>query len=309
MAETIQQITIIIPVHNRAGIVGKTLESIRQQSFRPLSVILVDNNSTDNTHELLRQWKAAVEAPDMQVTVTSESIPGATAARNRGLGLATTPYVMFFDSDDIMAPNHVERAMNAFRQHPSADIIGWDCGINTISGKHITRGFYTADLIWNCIMFGSMATQRYAMRTSFARQAGGWDNDMPGWNDIEFGIRLLLQQPVIIKAGDAITVETYRHPQSITGTTFSSTPWKWEKALDTIESNLPSKRTRRYVQLRRAILAGDYAHEGARQEASRLMAKVVDKEKCPFYRTLYRLTYFYNSHGGRGTARLLHLLF
>ena len=224
MAETIQQITIIIPVHNRAGIVGKTLESIRQQSFRPLSVILVDNNSTDNTHELLRQWKAAVEAPDMQVTVTSESIPGATAARNRGLGLATTPYVMFFDSDDIMAPNHVERAMNAFRQHPSADIIGWDCGINTISGKHITRGFYTADLIWNCIMFGSMATQRYAMRTSFARQAGGWDNDMPGWNDIEFGIRLLLQQPVIIKAGDAITVETYRHPQSSTRTTCSSTP-------------------------------------------------------------------------------------
>ncbi|MDE6528594.1 MAG: glycosyltransferase family 2 protein, partial [Muribaculaceae bacterium] len=104
MSQPASLITIVVPVYNRAGIVERTLESIRQQSHRPLSVVLVDNNSTDNTPHVLRKWKSEVEAPDMQVTIVDEPVAGAPAARNRGLGLTTTPYVMFFDSDDIMTP-------------------------------------------------------------------------------------------------------------------------------------------------------------------------------------------------------------
>ncbi len=56
-------ITLVIPVHNRAAIVERTLQSVECQTARPLRVILVDNNSTDNTLQVLRRWKAAAEAP------------------------------------------------------------------------------------------------------------------------------------------------------------------------------------------------------------------------------------------------------
>lgn len=309
MTDIQPQITVVIPVHNRAGIIGKTLESIRKQSLRPLAVVLVDNNSTDNTMSVLQQWKIATEAPDMQITIINESTAGATSARNCGLKLVNTPYVMFFDSDDTMAPRHIERAMKAFNDNPSADIVGWDIGIKPLGGKRLVKHFYTSDPIWHCIMHGSMATQRYAMRTDLARRAGLWNPHIAGWNDIEFGIRILHQNPVMIKIKGEITVETFRYADSITGTGFATTPAKWETALDEIERNLHSKRKRRYVRLRRAILAGDYAREGASREASRLMTRVMADEQCPFYRLLYRFSHFYNSHGGRGTASLLRHLF
>ena len=52
-------ITIIIPVYNRAKIVGKTLQSVVAQSYRPLNLILVDNNSSDDSLQVLRNFKSA----------------------------------------------------------------------------------------------------------------------------------------------------------------------------------------------------------------------------------------------------------
>ena len=57
-------VSIIIPVYNRAGIVGRTLQSVAAQSYRPLELILVDNNSTDNTLEVLNGFKSRHESPD-----------------------------------------------------------------------------------------------------------------------------------------------------------------------------------------------------------------------------------------------------
>lgn len=303
-------LTIIIPVYNRESLVERTLSSVAAQTLRQLQVILVDNNSTDNSLQVLQQWQRANSRPDFQIEVLTEKQPGAAAARNCGLAAASSEFVMFFDSDDTMAPGHVARAVEAFLQHPATDIVGWNIGLTLQSGKRITRNFNDSDTLWNCIMHGSMATQRYAMRTSLANKAGKWNSDIPGWNDIEFGIRLLLQKPVVMKLHGEITVETFNHPQSITGTGgFSPTPWKWEQSLDEIERHMPNTRTVRYVRLRRAVLAGDYARENAEGESDRLLQQVLASEKCPFYRCLYRLVRFYNARGGRGFARLMRPLF
>ena len=85
------EITIIIPVHNRERIVGRTLESVRCQTFRPLAVVLVDNNSTDATPEVLRAWKEHAEGPGLEIILIDESRAGAAAARARGLREVTTP--------------------------------------------------------------------------------------------------------------------------------------------------------------------------------------------------------------------------
>lgn len=303
------EITIIIPVHNRERIVGRTLESIRCQTFRPLAIVLVDNNSTDSTLSVLKQWKDENQTEDFIVTVMSETTPGATSARNCGLKEASSEFVMFFDSDDTMEPSHVERAMRAFRSPRRPDIVGWNVTIHDISGKTFSKPFWHRDSMWHCIMHGSMGTQRYAARRSVFLDAGNWNPRITGWNDIELGSRILLNNPRIIKLHGGNTVHIHRQMQSITGTDFSSTPEKWEQALDQIERNTPDRRQKRYVQLRRALLSGDYAREGNYAESGRLLRQTLAKESSPFYRLLYRLASTYVASGGRGAARLLRPLF
>ena len=74
-------ISVVIPVWNRAGMVGRTLESLAAQTVWPDRVVLVDNDSTDDTARVLRQW--AMGRKDVEVVC--ERVPGAAAARNCGL--------------------------------------------------------------------------------------------------------------------------------------------------------------------------------------------------------------------------------
>ena len=177
------ELTIVIPVYNRAGIVGRTLESVQRQTLRPLRVVLVDNNSTDATPEVLRAWKEHAEGPGLEIILIDESRAGAAAARARGLREVTTPYTMFFDSDDLMAPSHAARALKALKQ-TGADIVGWDVDFISHRGKPERRRFYESDTLWHTLMHGSMATQRYAARTDLFRRAGNRDAADHGRDDI-----------------------------------------------------------------------------------------------------------------------------
>lgn len=303
-------ISIVIPVHDRANIVTDTLECVRHQTWRPLKVVLVDNASTDDTLAVLNEWKAAEEAPGFEVKVVTEQKPGAAAARNRGLREVDSDYVMFFDSDDLMKPTHVERAMRAFEADPEADIVGWDTVYRGLGGKSRITIFADRDALWHNIMHGSMATQRYAVRTSLVNAAGGWGEDVMGWNDVELGCRLLAASPRIVKLRGEPTVVVLARENSITGNSFASGAEKWEHSLDTIEASLSRwGKGERYVSLRRAILAGHYTAEGAIEEGLRLIRRVLRNEPSWAYRQLFKVVFTYSAHGGRGAARLVRVFF
>lgn len=299
-------ISIIIPVYNRAEVVKATLNSVANQSYRPIDVLLVDNNSSDNTLEVLNEWKQMVEADDFIVKVLSESKPGATAARNRGLKEVTTPYTMFFDSDDVMAPHHVKRAVDAFNENPHLDIVGWNTNVKTLSGNKSQYRFCDKDILYNHIFHATMATQRFAARTHLFREVGEWNESLPAWNDYELGVRLLIANPKIKKLTGDATVTVILQEKSITGTEFSSRPHEWESALDAIDTILDNSEYRsmkKYIDVRRVILAGHYHREGAIDEAQRLLTEVLNRSG--WYRKLImKLFYFIISRGGRGIALL-----
>lgn len=302
-------ITIVIPVHNRAGIVGATLRSVEAQTFRPLRVIVVDNGSTDNSREVVEQWAAGARTDMFAIDLLSEPTPGATAARNRGMAEVKSEYIMFFDSDDIMHPDHVARAMNGFRSRKRPDIVGWDVTIHTHGGA-IRKGMFSASApLWHNIMHGSMATQRYAARTGLIRRAGGWNTAIRGWNDIELGARLLNLHPKILKLSGPSTVDVMQQEVSITGTDFTRGAGKWESSLDAISATLNTPRQRRWVRLRRAHLAGLYAAEGSGELAGNLMAKTLTEEPSWLYRRLLTLTARLTGRGIRGALTLMRPFF
>ena len=309
-AETL--LTIVVPVFNREHLVRPTLDSIAAQTLRPLRVILVANNPADGTLETLRQWKREVENPTFAVDILEEATPGAAAARECGLRQVTTEYTMFFDSDDLMAPVHAALAVDAFLRNPDIDLAGWDVAVGDAAGNftgNLAR-FYDSDVQWHNIMHGALATQRYAARTSLFRRAGGWNPEVRGWDDIELGLRLLSENPEILKLKGEPTVIWRAHKDSISRQDFASQSDVWEHALEVMRSESESKpRLRRYVGLKGAILAGDYAKEGESAKASALMSRLLAEERSVGSRLLLRVAYTLQHSGLRGVARLLRPLY
>lgn len=259
-------LTIVIPVYNRAHIVRRTLDSVACQTVAPAHIVIVDNNSTDASLSIVRDWASGRH----NVTVLSESTPGACAARNCGLRAVSSEWTMFFDSDDVMSPRHVEDFTRAIAEHPGADVIGRDVCLQSLDGTR--RRLYFRDggrPMFHHLFRGCLSSQRYIARTRLFREAGGWNESLPGWDDFELGVRVLLKNPRIVTLGGEPTVSVMQQEQSLTGLSFTAHPERWERSLDEIHRlfrSLPAVSTQRseylrWLDARAMILAAQYESE------------------------------------------------
>ncbi len=297
---TTAPIAIVMPVYNRAEIVGRTLQSLSEQTFRPLRVVLVDNNSSDGTLSVLRNWAADVSSEDFVVDVITSSTPGAAAARNAGLKIVEEQWTLFFDSDDIMPPNHIANIVKLIAQ---ADIVGWD--VNLIVDKKECRLPFVSEggEMYDNLFHGGMSTQRYCALTSLFRRVGCWNEAVRYWDDIELGTRLLAQKPRIVRMGDS-GIKIYVSAESITSSA-TGNPQISLPALKAIETTLTGilgkRRARLQCQIKLAIECGIADREGSRVGLNLL------KEQGTIS-AFARWAYYYTRSGFRGAARLLKLI-
>lgn len=295
--------SIVVPVFNRGSLVGKTLDSIYAQDYRPLSLIVVDNNSTDHTLEVLHSWSGEHNSQNFKVTVLSETKPGAAAARNKGLSVVDSDYVMFFDSDDIMEPQHLSSVMSAIKENNCPDIVGWDVAINHLDGRQQLMEFPSGDYFFRHFFNSILSTQRYAVKTRFLHDCGAWNETLLGWNDYELGIRLLRHAPRIAKAEGAPMVKVLRQADSITGTKYSDKSSYWENCLDEIQRVLPPE-YQNGINLRRMVLAALYRREKS-HESDRLRHAVIASCRSRKEARLLDFAYRYTLLHGRGIHYIL----
>lgn len=302
-------LTIIMPVLNRAGIVTSTLDSIVRQSLRPFDLIVVDNGSTDGTPDVIARRLAMPDAHGIQFTLLQESQPGAAAARQRGLMAATTPVVMFFDSDDTMDSELARDVVEQFASNPCLGLLAWDISVPTPDGSTKLSRADIATPFYGNIVHGALSTQHYAARRELFVAAGGWNPTVRVWDDMELGQRLLLQRPVRQRLGGGVRVTVLPTPQSITRDSDkmpTGSPAK-EYALRCMEQSareagrddlLP------WIDLRRLILAADYRRQGATTEARRLLRETL-ADKSQAQKLLYYLLYAKHLLVSRGTHLLM----
>lgn len=300
-------LTVIIPVYNREHLVERTLKCLEAQTALCFDVVLVDNASTDGSEKVLRRWAAEHESEERPVQVLVEKTPGAAAARNAGLKVCRTPWVMFFDSDDTMAPTHIERILRGVGERPGAQILGWDV-------LHMGRGvkkFRTKNLCWNNLFEGNFATQRWAAETELVRRAGAWDPEVKLWNDIELGSRLLAMNPRIEHLGPEVTVTVYPQEVSISSDNDGNYLQRMEKSLERIEHTLAPGR-KIWSEYVRMIAAGNMrrsGHSDSRAAAISLAKEVLGRTPSLRHRLLLRTVYNFRRRGGRGQNHILrHLL-
>lgn len=304
-------ITIVIPVKNRAHLIARCLDSIAAQTYRPVELIVVDNESTDSTVKIVEEWTEKNCDESLRLRLFSEKTPGASAARNCGLDATETEWVYFFDSDDMLLPHFLSDLMTAIGQNPGVDLIYWKVAV-VDADNHAACKIFSTRNHWKRQIYNSiLSTQAFAVRTEFLRKAGGWNPDMIGWNDWELGVRLLLGDPKLLAIPKVMAL-IYPQKESITGTNFHSKHGVWEDSILACESavknsNQDESTKRRLLSMlnyRRVILAAHYRREGRDDLAHPLLAEGLKMESGIFRSQLLNLIYIYTSKGGRGAYRV-----
>lgn len=111
-------VSIVVPVYNAQRYLDETLDSILQQTYASIEVILVDDGSQDDSLALCRRR----QAEDERIRVIAQENAGPSAARNRGLREARGEYLMFVDSDDLVHRLALEKMVAAMQEGDPREI-------------------------------------------------------------------------------------------------------------------------------------------------------------------------------------------
>ena len=100
-------VSIIIPVYNVEKYLDRCVQSVKEQTYQDLEIILVDDGSTDHSGELCDKYAKA----DSRMIAIHKENGGLSSARNRGMEIAQGKYITFLDSDDYLAEDFIEKTL------------------------------------------------------------------------------------------------------------------------------------------------------------------------------------------------------
>jgi glycosyltransferase involved in cell wall biosynthesis len=184
-------ISIVIPTYNRAADLARALASVRAQTYGDWEAVVVDNQSTDHTHDVIR------ELDDPRVRLLAIANEGVIAAsRNKGIAHAQGAFVAFLDSDDAWAPDKLERAL--FWLERGNDVVYHDMQVVPTTRFYFgTRTFATRQLVTPVyedllINGNTLPTSSVVVRRSLLVEVGGFteEREMIAGEDVDLWLRL-----------------------------------------------------------------------------------------------------------------------
>jgi glycosyltransferase involved in cell wall biosynthesis len=125
-------VSVVMPTYNYGRFIAKAVNSVLNQTYRNVELIVVDNFSQDNTEEIIRSFK------DPRLHYYRFANKGVIAAsRNHGIRMAKGSYIAFIDSDDAWYERKLEKVMSFFASHPEVALICHD--LNKVDEKDNKR--------------------------------------------------------------------------------------------------------------------------------------------------------------------------
>jgi glycosyltransferase involved in cell wall biosynthesis len=201
--------SIIVPTYNRAYLIGDTIESILSQSYKNFELIIVDDGSTDNTEEIIQKYLSG------NVHYYKKDNAERAAARNFGTRLALGDYINWFDSDDIMFPNHLQEAFHTLTRFESPEVFTLGFQYQDQAGKIFFRSHYSDDINQGLyegnqiVVCGVFVRRDIALQNPFNE-----DRELAASEDFELWLRLASKYHIY--SSSKITVAVIYHDQRST---------------------------------------------------------------------------------------------
>ena len=187
----INKISIIIPTYNRGRLIERSVKSVLEQDYRNLEVIVIDDCSTDNTEEVLKNLT------DVRIEfIKHTQNKGANAARNTGIKAANGDYIAFQDSDDEWMPEKLSKQMKIFEDSDDENLgivytAFWKIEEKTkkyIPSKDILK---TSGDLHNVLLGKNfISTQTLLIKKECLLDVGIFDESLPRLQDWELLLRL-----------------------------------------------------------------------------------------------------------------------
>jgi glycosyltransferase involved in cell wall biosynthesis len=118
---TIPKISVIIPCYNNETTILETIESINQQEYTSIEMIIVNDGSTDKSEQIISDYIKINKITN--ILLINQINSGPSKSRNNGADRATGKYLLFLDADDIIASTYITKCIRYLENHQTLNII------------------------------------------------------------------------------------------------------------------------------------------------------------------------------------------
>ena len=204
-------VSVIVPIHNAADTIVECIESLINQSYRNLEIILCDDRSTDNSYSLIKQHFS-----DPRISWISADGVGACAARNTAFRYSSGDYIQYLDADDLIARNKLELQVHQISACRNPDqtisfssLVQFQDGSPPESGKrwHEKDVAFDKPLQLLCKILSSdqfIGIHQWLLSRRLAQQTGPWDESLVADQDGEYFARILQQAHTVLSCPEAV---------------------------------------------------------------------------------------------------------
>lgn len=203
----IKGVSVIIPTYNREKVIARAIESVIDQSYSKLEIIIIDDNSTDNTEEIVKK------ITDRRIVYKKlDRRRGPAYARNMGVKLAAYDLIAFQDSDDVWMQDKLEMQIKYMEENKDFDMVycafmhGGERNYKVPSNKH-SKSHLEGEIYKELLRENKIGTPTMLVKKQVFEQVGGFNIDIHAYEDWEFAIRVAKEHK--IGYVDKILVEAY----------------------------------------------------------------------------------------------------
>jgi len=202
-------VSVVIPFHNNEQTLERCIRSALCQNNGENQILLIDNNSTDNSAKLAASFEG-----NQNVNVYKCTEPGSAHARNLGLDLSIYDFIQFLDADDHLLVDKLSLQLKAIN---TADVISsaYETEEENFSEKKLL-----SKNIWEGLILGTLGvTSSMLFKKSAVLRAGKWDIAIPNNQEYDLIFRILKTGGSVVTQNEFTTIKDNRQVNSISNTT------------------------------------------------------------------------------------------
>tara|TARA_Y100000590_G_scaffold470772_1_gene669992 strand:- start:43476 stop:44312 length:837 start_codon:yes stop_codon:yes gene_type:complete len=179
-------ISVIIPTFNRAHTLKRCLDSVLNQTYPPFEIIVVDDGSTDNTKELLKDYEG-------KIIVHKIENSGVSSARNYAIERCSGDWVALLDSDDEWLTNRLQEQVDYLKIFPNIKLVHgeeiWIRNGKRVNPKKIHKK--TGGYIYqNCLPLCCISPSASLIKKEVLEEFGGFDESFPVCEDYDLWLKI-----------------------------------------------------------------------------------------------------------------------